>query len=73
MKNKIIIGLAGLVAMIATTNAATITVPQSAAYTNDANTILLEHFDGSTGGSVNGTALYTNGVFGNAVHLNIGS
>ncbi len=50
-----------------------IAVPQSAPYTEDANTVLLEHFDGATSGSVNGTATYTNGIFGEGVHLDIGN
>jgi hypothetical protein len=50
-----------------------ITVPQSAPYTNDAYTVLLQHFDGTTTGTKNGTVIYTNGVFGQGVHLNAGS
>jgi hypothetical protein len=54
-------------------NAQPITIPQQAPYTNDAYTVLLEHFDGTTGGSANGSVTYTNGVFGQGVHLNAGS
>src|ERR1051325_1865287 len=50
-----------------------ITVPQQSPYANDANTVLLQHFDGTTSGSANGSVTYTNGVFGQGVHLNDGS
>jgi len=33
----------------------------------------LEHFDGTTAGSPNGAVTYTNGVFGQGVHLNLGA
>jgi hypothetical protein len=48
-------------------------VPQSAPYTNDANTVLLEHFDGTTTGTANGPVSYTNGVFGQAAQVNTNS
>jgi hypothetical protein len=54
-------------------NAQPITIPQQAPYTNDAYTVLLEHFDGTTSGSANGSVTYTNGVLGQGVHLNAGS
>ena len=50
-----------------------ISIPQQAPYTNDAYTVLLEHFDGTSSGSTNGAVSYTNAVFGQGVHLNIGS
>ncbi len=57
----------------ANSHAQTITVPQAAAYTNDANTVLLQHFDGTTTGSTNGSVFYTNGVFGQGVHVTTSS
>ena len=42
----------------------------SAPYTSDANTLLLQPFDGTTSGSSNGAVNYTNGVFGEGVQLN---
>lgn len=60
-----------IVLLTAQANAQPIYVPQAAAYTPDANTVLLEHFDGSTSGATHGSASYVNGVFGQAVHLNI--
>jgi hypothetical protein len=62
------IAVASLAATVATTKAQ-ILVPQLVPYTNDANTVLLEHFDGATSGTPNGTVFYTNGVFGQGVHL----
>lgn len=56
-----------------TISQAAITVPQLAPYTNDANTLLLQHFDSTTTGSTNGSVTYSNGVFGQSVHLNAGS
>ena len=50
-----------------------IIVPQPRPYTNDEYTVLLEHFDGTTGGSTNGSIYYTNGVFGQGIHLVDGS
>ena len=55
------------------TNAQIITVPQTAPYTNDAQTVLLQHFDGTISGSANGSVTYTNGIFGQGVHLVVGS
>lgn len=49
----------------------TIYVPQSAPYTNDAYTVLLEHFDGTTTGAITGIVTYTNGIFGQGACLNI--
>ncbi len=46
-----------------------IPVPQTGPYTWDENTVLLEHFDGTTSGSTYGVVSYTNGMFGQAVHL----
>jgi hypothetical protein len=68
--NKLILLSLIFLPLITQLNAQTITVPQSAPYTNDANTVLLQHFDSTTSGSTNGAVTYTNGVFGNAVHLN---
>jgi hypothetical protein len=48
----------------------TIYVPQSAPYTNDAYTVLLQHFDGTTTGAITGTVTYTNGIFGQGARLN---
>ena len=45
---------------------ASIGVPQTVPYTSDANTVLLEHFDGSVTGSVAGPLNYTSGRFGQA-------
>jgi hypothetical protein len=44
-------------------------VPELEPYTPDANTLLLEHFDGTTSGSVNGDVSYATGVFGQGVHM----
>jgi hypothetical protein len=49
----------------------TIYVPQSAPYTNDPYTVLLQHFDGTTTGAITGTVTYTNGIFGQGACLNI--
>lgn len=59
--------------LLAQASAQPIIVPQHAPYANDAYTVLLEHFDGTTTGSANGSVIYTNGVFGQGVHLNDGS
>jgi len=48
-------------------------VPQQAPYVADANTVLLEHFDGTTSGSPNGSVAYNTGVFGQGVHLSVSS
>jgi hypothetical protein len=53
--------------------AQSITVPQLAPYTNDANTDLLQHFDATTTGTPYGAVFYTNGVFGQGVHLDTSS
>lgn len=53
--------------------AQSIGVPQLAPYTNDANTVLLQHFDDSTTGTPYGAVFYTNGVFGRGVHLDTSS
>ena len=72
-QSLLLAALFGGILISAKTNAQIITVPQSGPYTNDANTILLEHFDGTTTGTPNGAVTYTNGVFGQAVHLNAGA
>lgn len=46
-----------------------IVVPQVSPYEIDSNTVLLEHFDGTTVGSPNGDVTYTAGVFGQGVHV----
>ncbi len=62
-----------------------ISVPQSAPYSLslsktigamipddilDTDTVLLEHFDGTTTGTAHGTPQFTQGVFGQGIHLN---
>ena len=70
-KSKFLAFIAGVL-LIASNNSIgqTIYVPQSAPYAPDASTVLLEHFNGTTTGATNGTVFYTNGVFGQGVHLN---
>ncbi len=46
-----------------------IEIPQPAPYTNDDYTVLLEHFDNSTSGSVNGSVSYDTGVYGQGIRL----
>ena len=65
--------LASVNSLLIQASAQPIVVPQQAPYTNDANTLLLEHFDGATTGSPNGAVTYQNGVFGQGVHLDFGS
>jgi hypothetical protein len=69
---KMILCLSAALALsiVSSRSQAQIFVPQAAPYTNDAYTVLLEHFDGTTTGATNGAVYYTNGVFGNAAHLN---
>jgi len=73
-----------LVALGKIATAQTITVPQSAPYSfgnilglanapelpPDNDTVLLEHFDGTTDGKVHGAAQFTQGVFKQGIHLN---
>lgn len=74
MKRIIVVSIfAAVHSMLNAANAQSILVPQQAPYTNDANTILLEHFDGTTGGSQNGSVSFTNGIFGQGVHLTVSS
>lgn len=49
---------------------AQIGIPQPAPYVNDANTVLLEHFDGTTSGSASSPISYDQGVLGQGVRLN---
>jgi hypothetical protein len=65
--------LAGMCFAALYSGAQTIYVPQSAPYTNDQYTVLLQHFDGTTTGTTNGSVNYTNGVFGQGVQLNTSS
>src|SRR5437660_980071 len=44
-------------------------IPQPAAYSTDANTVLLEHFDGSTTGTANDVVSYDRGIFGQGVRM----
>jgi len=48
---------------------AQIQVPQPTPYANDANTVLLEHFDGSTSGTTIGSVSYDTGVYGEGIRL----
>ena len=48
---------------------AQIQVPQPSPYTVDANTVLLDHFDGSTLGTPNGAVTYHEADLGNAARL----
>lgn len=74
MKHKtLLIGLLLGIGTSTSTIAQTITIPQAAPYTSDANTLLLEHFDGTTSGSPNGSVTYSNGMFGQGVRLVNGS
>lgn len=71
------IGVSGFFAFVMTLLQASgqlIIVPQPAPYTNDPNSVLLEHFDGTNSGSnpSHWTLTYTNGVFGQAAHYTAG-
>lgn len=65
--------LAVLAATITALRGQVITVPQLSPYTSDANTMLLQHFDGTTDGSVSGSVTYSNAVFGQGARLNASS
>jgi hypothetical protein len=67
--NKALISLA-IFCIVLAAHADLIVVPQAAPYSSDANTVLLEHFDGATTGATNGVVSYVNGVFGMGAHLN---
>lgn len=48
-------------------------VPQPQPYEADEHTVLLQHFDGATTGTANGSVEYGSGVFGSSIKLNSSS
>jgi hypothetical protein len=49
---------------------APIVIPQSGPYTSDANTLILEHFDGTVTGTTQGTPSFATGYFSQGMQFN---
>jgi Concanavalin A-like lectin/glucanases superfamily len=69
IKLKYLLGFSFVLPITVTAWGQLIVIPQSTSYTNDVNTVLLEHFDGSTSGSVYGSANYANSLYGQCLSI----